>query len=93
MVLPWSVVLDVVFLDLLDVMVGLWIVHAFGATESQRRYGKQGVVNTYYFQAKSLDKQRTGRTSPWIQKTALVNRTGTTPLYSVENPSLGATVA
>ena len=48
---------------------------------------------TYYFQAKSLDKHKIGRTSPWIQNTELVNRTGTTPLYTVEKPSLGATVA
>jgi hypothetical protein len=27
--IPWSVILDIVFLDFLDVMVGLWIVHAF----------------------------------------------------------------
>lgn len=27
---PRSIILDVVFLDFLDVMIGLWIVHAFG---------------------------------------------------------------
>ncbi len=48
---------------------------------------------TYYFQAKSLDKQSTGRTSPCSQKTGLGNNLGTTPSYSVENPSFGATVA
>lgn len=30
---PRSIILNVVFLDLLDMVVGLWIVHAFG-TES-----------------------------------------------------------
>lgn len=49
--------------------------------------------NTYYFHAKSRDKQRTGRTSPCNQNTGLVNNLGTTPSYSVENPSIGATVA
>lgn len=27
---PWSVILDVVFLDFLDVVVGLGVVHSFG---------------------------------------------------------------
>jgi len=27
--IPRSIILDVVFLDLLDVMIGLWVVHAF----------------------------------------------------------------
>jgi hypothetical protein len=35
--LPWSVILDVVFLDFLNVMVRLWIVHAFGTTKVSMR--------------------------------------------------------
>lgn len=46
-----------------------------------------------YFQAKSLSKQRTGRTIIINQNTGLSNSFGRTPAYSVLNPSFGATVA
>lgn len=72
-------------------MVRLRIIHAFGTrlisvVQILGRY-------TYYFHAKSLDKQRIGRTSPCNQKIILGNNLGTTPWYSVEKPNLGATVA
>lgn len=35
--IPWAIVLHVVFLNLLDVMVGLWVVHAFG-TAGRRQH-------------------------------------------------------
>ncbi len=36
--IPWSVILDVVFLNFLDVVVGLGIVHSFCA-ERHSQYG------------------------------------------------------
>lgn len=48
---------------------------------------------TYYFQAKSLSKQRAGRTSPISQKTGLGNNLGMTPRNSSEIPVIGATYA
>jgi hypothetical protein len=51
------------------------------------------MITTYYFHAKSRDRQIIGSARPCNQKTALGNNLGTTPSYSVENPSLGATVA
>lgn len=34
---PWSVILDVVFLDLLDVVVCLRVIHAFDTADVSRR--------------------------------------------------------
>lgn len=34
--IPRSIVLNVVFLDLLDVVIALWIVHSFGTTEVRK---------------------------------------------------------
>ena len=47
---------------------------------------------TYYFQAKSLIRQRHGKTTVIPQKTGEVTKCTRIPLYSVENPSMGATV-
>lgn len=46
----------------------------------------------YYFHAKSLSRQSTGRTNPCSQKKGSVKSLGMTPKYSVEKPSFGATV-
>lgn len=48
---------------------------------------------TYYFQAKSLSKQRAGMTRPMSQTTGLGNNRGMTPRYSLEIPVIGATYA
>lgn len=53
--------------------------------------GKEGGW-TYYFHAKSRNRQSTGITRTMIQKTGEVKRRGMTPWYSVEKPSFGATV-
>lgn len=47
---------------------------------------------TYYFQAKSLIKQIHGKTIVIPQKTGDVAKCGRIPQYSVEKPSIGATV-
>jgi hypothetical protein len=44
------------------------------------------------FQAKSLARQRMASVGIWIQKAGLLKRRGTTPKYSTEKPSLGATM-
>lgn len=51
-----------------------------------------GVGVTYYFQAKSLIKQIHGKTMVIPQKTGEVAKCGKIPEYSVEKPSIGATV-
>ncbi len=94
-VIPGSIVLNVIFLNLLNVVICLRVVHSFRTVIQLALHAKirTEVVGTYYFHAKSLSKHPTGSTSPWIQKTGLVNNLGTTPIYSSESPTFGATVA
>jgi len=51
-----------------------------------------GVGVAYYFQAKSLIKQIHGKTIVIPQKTGEAAKCGKMPEYSVEKPSIGATV-
>jgi len=55
-----------------------------------RKFG--GVEVTYYFQAKSLIRQIHGKTIVIPQKTGEEAKCGKIPEYSVEKPSIGATV-
>jgi hypothetical protein len=91
---PWPVILDVVFLNFLDVMVRLWVIHPLGATDKlvfiRERYKSGEEQSTYYFQAKSLNKQSGGNTTAMPQKTGLVQSLPLTPVHSVEKLSRGA---
>lgn len=64
---PWSVILNIVFLDLLDVVIGLRVIHSFRAVRrkvsSWSSVQAKKDVETYYFHAKSLNKHRGGSTT------------------------------
>jgi len=90
--LPRSIILNIIFLNFLDVVVGLWIIHPLRTTLSISKalVTSAETDSTYYFQAKSLSKQSGGNTTAIPQNTGLVQSLPLTPVHSVEKLSLGA---